>query len=337
LWVVVQPNIKPTSLYQWNATYQRQFSNNWLASVSYLGNKTTHLDVGQELNPAIYIRGTSTTGNTNQRKRLEQLNFSQGQYYGNIEEVASSGNANYNAMLLSLNHRLARNFTLLANYTWSHCISDNDFSGDITAPTFENPYDLRADYGDCSFDIRHIFNGSVVATSPVRGNSVWAHILGDWQLAPLVRATSGEALNVVSGVDNSLTGIGLDRPNLVPGVSPYLSSSGPLAYLNPAAFTQNAPGTFGNLGRDALRGPGALNFDLALSRIFPIREIARLEVRGEAFNVINRVNFIAPAMGSGIPGISTSGINLNLSSSTFGRITSAGDPRILQIAMKLYF
>ena len=87
-----------------------------------------------------------------------------------------------------------------------------------------------------------------------------------------------------------------------------------------------------------MRGPGQVNVDVGLSRIFPIHEAIRLEVRGEAFNVINRVNYVSSGTtNSGIAGIANGGINLNLSSATFGRITSAGDPRILQIAMKLYF
>jgi len=178
-----------------------------------------------------------------------------------------------------------------------------------------------------------------VATSPVKGNSIWAHVLGNWQIAPLVRALSGVPLNVVTGADASLTGVNLDRPNLVPGISPYTTNWGPglPQYLNPAAFVRNAPGTYGNLGRDVLRGPGQLQFDASLSRIFGIHESIRLEVRAEAFNIINHTNFIAAATSTGIPGISTGGISLSQSSTNFGQITSAGDPRILQFALKLYF
>ena len=201
-----------------------------------------------------------------------------------------------------------------------------------------NPNNLRQDRGSCNFDIRHIFNTSIVATSKVRGTSIWAHLLNNWQIAPVIRALSGAPLNIVSGVDASLTGVNLDRPNLVPGVATVNSSWGSkLQYLNPAAFTINAPGTYGNLGRDALRGPGSLQFDASLVRDFNFTERYRLEARAEAFNVINHTNFIAAATGTGIPGISTSGISLSRSSANFGQITSAGDPRILQLALKLTF
>jgi hypothetical protein len=350
LWIVLPQNLKPTTLYQWNATYQRQFGGNWLASLTYMGNKTAHVWTGQELNPAVYIPGIcptanspnaqcSTTANTNQRKILNQINPSQGQYYGNVDILDYGANATYNAFLASIQQRLSHGVTFLANYTWSHCISDADFGGDITGPSYMNPYNRRQDRGDCNFDIRHIFNASIAATSPVKGNTIWAHILGNWQLAPLVRMLSGAPLNVTTGTDASLTGVGLDRPNLVAGVNPYTTSwgAGLPQYLNPAAFTANTAGTYGNLGRDVLRGPGQVQFDASLSRIFGIYESVRLEVRGEAFNVINHTNFVAAATGTGIPGISTSGISLSRSSSNFGQITSAGDPRIFQFALKLYF
>ncbi len=334
LWIVLPQNLHPTTLYQWNVNYQKQFGADWLAMVSYLGNKSSHVYTGQELNPAVYSASvcaaqtgkTCSTSNTNQRKLLGQLNPSQGVFYGNVDITDDGANANYNALLASINKRLSRGTTFLANYTWSHCISDADYTGDITGPGFMNPYSLRQDRGDCNFDIRHIFNASIVATSTVKGSSLWARLLNNWQIAPIVRALSGEPLNVTTGVDASLTGINLDRPNLVAGVNTVNSNWGPglPQYLNPAAFVANTAGTYGNLGRDALRGPGSLEFDASLVRFFNFSENIRLEARAEAFNVINHTNLIAAATGTGIPGISTSGISLSRSSSNFGQITTAG-------------
>ena len=104
----------------------------------------------------------------------------------------------------------------------------------------------------------------------------------------------------------------------------YPSSIGPsLQWFTPGAFVANPAGTFGNVGRDSLRGPGQISFDMALSRDFALTERFRLEARAEGFNVINHTNFNGPSA--------------TLTSSTFGRITSAGDPRILQFALKLIF
>lgn len=345
LFILLPQDLHPTTLYQWNASYQAQLSANLLATVTYMGNKTSHVYTGRELNPAIYspsvcaeFRTGCTTGNTLQRKLFTQLDPIQGSYYGNVDITDDGANATYNALLVSVQQRLSNGVTFLANYTWSHCISDADYTGDITGPGYMDPNNRRQNRGDCNFDIRHIFNMSIVATSRVHGSSLWAHLLNNWQIAPVIRALSGSPLNVTSGVDASLTGVNLDRPNLVPGVNTVNSSWGSkLQYLNPAAFTINAPGTYGNLGRDSLRGPGSLQFDASLVRDFNVTERFRLEARAEAFNVLNHTNFIAAATGTGIPGISTSGISLSRSSANFGQITSAGDPRILQLAMKLTF
>lgn len=248
LFVVLPQNFKPMSVAQWNVSYQRQFGSSWLASVSYIGNKTSHVWLGQETNPAVYSPSVCTefskgctTSNTNQRRVLNQLDPSQGRYYGGLDYVYDGGNANYTALLVSAQQRLSHGVTFLANYTWSHCISEGDFTRDIAGPTFLNPYNLAMDRGDCNFDIRHIINASIVATSPVKGNSIWAHILGNWQLAPLLRVVSGAPLPVTTGKDTSLTGINSgdspERPNYVAGADPYVASWGPkLQYLNPAAF-----------------------------------------------------------------------------------------------------
>jgi hypothetical protein len=308
---------------QYNASYQRQLPGDWLVSASYLGNQTHHMWLTYDLNPAVYIAGASTTGNTNTRRVLYLQNKDQGQYIANLFQTDDGANASYNGLLLSTNHRFSHGFTFLANYTWSHCIDDGDFTGDIRGSVYQIPMNRRADRASCGFDIRHLFNLSMVAVSPVHGNSLAGHILGGWQLAPILRVASGLPVNVVSGKDNSLTGEGLDRPNLL-STNTMNASIGPqLQWLNPAAFTANPTGTFGNLGRNAVRAPGQVNFDIALSRLFAITERWRLEARAEAFNAINHTNFNAP--------------NANQSSGTFGRITSAGDPRILQFAMKLIF
>ncbi|HET8550477.1 MAG TPA: TonB-dependent receptor, partial [Bryobacteraceae bacterium] len=117
-----------------------------------------------------------------------------------------------------------------------------------------------------------------------------------------------------------------DRADLIG--NPFLDTGRPRAeliarYFNTAAFATNAPGTFGNVGRNIMHGPGNATLDLGLVKMFPIRESLRLQFRGEAFNALNRVNLGNP--------------NTNASSEQFGQITSAGAPRVLQLALKLVF
>jgi hypothetical protein len=343
-WVYAPPSLKPTKMDEWNLTYQQQVGNDWVFSASYIGNRTNHLWAGQETDPAIYSSsvcaqfvGGCTTKNTNQRRMLYQINPAAGQYYSSVLRIDDGANANYDGLLVSANHRLTRGVSVLANYTWSHCTSNTDFVGDIQAPGYMNPADPAADKASCSFDIRHILNGSVVQTVGPSGHSLVDKAVGQWQLAPLVRMISGIPLNVLTGTDQSLTGVGLDRPNYSTTASPYASTSNKLQYLSALAFTPNAPGTFGNVGKNAFRGPDALNFDIGVTRLFTVMERFQGEFRCDAFNVINKVNLIAPATSTGIPGISPAGINLTLSSPTFGQISSSGDPRIVQLAMKVSF
>ncbi|MGP8246557.1 MAG: carboxypeptidase regulatory-like domain-containing protein, partial [Bryobacteraceae bacterium] len=197
-------------------------------------------------------------------------------------------------------------------------------AGNVGNEQYENNSNRRGDRGPCGFDIRHIVNMSFVGTSPGLGGALMSRLTRNWQLAPLLRVASGLPVPVITGKDNSLTGVNLDRPNFVSGADPYAVTRGPqLQWFNPAAFTANATGTYGDLGRNALRAVPQVNLDVALNRIFPVGERFRLDARAEVFNIINHTNFNAP--------VATE------TSSTFGRLTSAGDPRIFQFAFKVYF
>ena len=326
LWVVLGSNMKPMYMTEWNLSYQHQFAKDWMASASYIGNKTTHMWLGYDANAAVPVAGVPLSDVTH-RRPLYLARPQDGQYIGNLLVVDDGANATYNGLLLSVQHRFSRGFTLLSNYTWSHCISDGDSVGNIRQSYYQIQNDRRADRGDCNYDIRHIFNTSFVVQSPVVGKGIAGRLLGNWQLSPILRAASGMALNVTTGKDNSGTGPAslyfTDRPNQLLA-NPYNSQWGPgLLYLNPAAFTPNAPGTFGNVGRDTVRALTQVNFDLALSRTFAFTEVFKLEARGEAFNAINHTNFNPP--------------NTTATNANFGKILSSADPRILQFALKLRF
>lgn len=156
------------------------------------------------------------------------------------------------------------------------------------------------------------------------GMAAFWHLLSNWGLAPLVRYTSGLPVNPVTGKDNSLTGVGNDRPNVISNVM-YTGVDHGLKYqyVNPNLYTANPIGAFGNASHNSLRGPGYFDVDLALSREFRFYEKVTFSVRAEAFNLFNHPNFMLP--------------NGNIASSNFGQITTANDPRILQASMKLIF
>ncbi len=339
-------SVKNTYVEQWNLTLQKQLSSSWLFKASYMGNETSHLWTDQELNPAVYVPGTcaagqyglkvagtcSTLSNTNARRLLTQLNPSQGPFYGNLEYLDDGGTASYNALIVSFEHRLSHNFSMLANYTWSHCIGDL-VTSELSGPVYTDPSDRRFDRGNCtSVDTRHNFNLSAVLQSPHYSYRPLQWIAGDWQLAPIVGLHSGSYFEVTTGVDNALSGIGAQRPNQVLS-QPYCYPQTINCWINPHAFAAPATGTLGNSGINSLVGPGYFDVDVALSRRFRTTEHQYFEIRAESFNIQNRANFLSPAS-AGLAG-GTSGSALN--ASTFGRILADVSPRIMQFAVKYVF
>ena len=144
----------------------------------------------------------STTANTNQRRALYMKNPALGQYYGIIATSYDDGTGNYNGLYLQLQKRLSRGTTVLANYTWSHCISDlwngNPGNNGVSAVT---PGDRRADRGSCddagaqSTDQRHVFNLSAVAQVPKFSNNILRLIASDWQFSPILKVEIGAVLH----------------------------------------------------------------------------------------------------------------------------------------------
>ncbi|MEO6803861.1 MAG: carboxypeptidase-like regulatory domain-containing protein [Granulicella sp.] len=281
----------------------------------------------------------STTANAISRATLTQLNPVQGNYYavggtGSAStQILNEAVANYNGVIVSLQRRLSASFSLLTNYTYSKCLDIVDAQGDIAATSVSQPFNLSADYGPCGSDYRHIFNTAVVASAkfPTK-NHLLAAVVNGWQIAPLVHITSGAPINVTTGTDVSLTSVGSDRPNIVASAPHYLnqklySGTGQAlrGYLNPAAFTSAPTGSFGNLGRNAFRAGKYIQTDASLSRFFPVHDAMKLQLRLEAFNVLNHPYFSTPTATTG--------------SSTFGQIgsTTGEGPRVFQGAFKFSF
>ena len=300
----------------------------------------------------------STTGNQNSRFALTIANPTQGNYYmgggGGSVLVGDYATANYNGLVTSLQHRLSTTLSVLANWTWSKCLNEADAGGDVTGGSVSQPNNARADYAPCGSDYRHIENFVIIAKSEFHfPNRLERAVLNNWEIAPKVQILSGAPFNVTSGIDNSLTdNNSLDRPNLVAGVPVYqraafqkVNTPATREFLNPAAFAQvtapctaalpagtvltaancSAIGTLGTIGRNAFRGIPAYNVDAQVSRIFPVVEGIKLDLRLEAFNVLNHPNFSAPAT------------NLN-TASTFGQVSATSNAaRVFQGGFKVIF
>ncbi|HUS07586.1 MAG TPA: TonB-dependent receptor plug domain-containing protein, partial [Bryobacteraceae bacterium] len=313
-----EEHMRNGNLQGWNFTLERDISG-VMARAAYAGSKGTRLFSARELNPAIYHPG-DTTATTNQRRILAPLGF------GNMTLVEPVGNSTFHSLQVTGERRFSKGFSVLANYTWSKSIDDGSANkGNGVSHT--SPFNTAFDKGPADFDHTHVFVASGLWELPVRfSNKASQFLLGGWNLTGINTMQSGPTFTVGSGVDNARTGTGGQRADLIG--NPYFRGQRSkndviLEYLNKAAFAPNALGTFGNLGRNNFRGPGLINFDLGLHKNFRITERMNTQFRFETFNTFNRVNL-------GLPSASQS-------AGTFMRITTAGDPRILQFALRLSF
>jgi hypothetical protein len=350
---------KPMYVNQWNLSIQRQLGQDWLVSANYLGNSTIHMITSEEINPAVYLGlgsctlpngtvanpcSTSAASNTNLRRVYSLANYAVGQYLsGGIGQVDSGGTGSYEGLYLSANKRLSKNTSLLINYTWSHCISDvYDQQTTAAGVTPNKPGDRNFYRSNClGSDLRQSLGLSAVATVPKLSNNWARRLASDWQVAPIVYLRSAQLFAVTSGVDNALTGAPGQTPNYN-GLNPYAANQSATQWLNPLAFTTPAPGTYGNLGWNNLKGPGEIQVNMALSRTFPVREKMTLQIRAEAFNILNHVNLATP----NVAPLTANSAFAPTSSANFGQIITdisgnnglaGGDPRILQVAMKFVF
>lgn len=303
----------------WNLEIERQLHGNWLLKLGYIGNKGTFLSNGsessQEINPAIYIPGQSTEANTQSRRPYP--NFSSIGLYG------SGHNSNYNGLQITVQKRFSKGLQMLANYTWSKAI---DNYGD------SNPFNENFDYGISSYNIPQLFNLSGVwhLPHPSGASGALGRVANGWELTGIWTWRSGFPFSIASGTDNSFSGVGSDRADFTgtnlsqANLDPNRSHAKLIKeYFNTAVFAPNAVGTFGNTAKNIMKGPGYFDVDLGLLKTTAITENVSAQFRAEFFNTFNNVNF-------GQPGAT-------LGSSSFGVISSALDPRIIQFALKLSF
>ena len=243
-------DLQPTYLEQWNLSLQKQIGANWLLSASYLGNNTVHLWADAPINAPVFIPGNcaagqygltaagacSTTANQNFRRPLYLQNPAQGQYFGTIHQLDTGSTASYNALLLSAQHRLSSHFTVLGNYTWSHCIA-GAFTSELDGTQYTNPANRNFDRGNCvGIDHRTLINVSAVEEAPKFSQRWMQLVAGDWKLSEIMRIQSGSFFSVTTATDQALNSIGGQRASLDRGAARIPRSRLCRQWLNPAAF-----------------------------------------------------------------------------------------------------
>ncbi len=326
-------DMKSTHVDQWNVTVERQITSLWFASAGYLGNRTANIWESTPLNNAVFQNvgaAPPSTANINARRPFTLQDPVNGKYYGPVDMYVTDGVQNYNGLLLSV-RRLGTHVSLTANYTFSKCYGSPDGNGGSTTNVsvgYNIPSNPGYDDGYCASDRTHNFVVTASLESPRFENRTWNAVASGWRLAPTFRAYSGSWLTVLSGFDRMLNGqAGTQRVNQL-STDFYADQSinpanGGIRFLNPAAFAQPALGTFGNMARTVVKGPGYRNIDAALSRVFNLGGSKSVEVRAEAFNALNWFEWGNPTTVFSAP--------------TFGQITSALSPRVMQLAAKFNF
>ena len=324
----IQRDLRTGYMQHWNFNVERQVGSSSVIELAYVGSKGTKLLTARDINqpqPSVLPPGLPFVPRPDPR-------------FDDINLLESRGNSNYNALQARFQQRLARGFSGLVSYTWSKSIDDaSNFFSSAGDPNFpQNSYNVAAERGRSNFDASHRLSASYAYAFPFgKGRQYLADdgwlstVLTGWETYGIVTLQSGRPFTValLSEIDNSGTGRSIlgfganDRPNLIG--NPELSNPTTLQWFNTAAFAFPAPGTFGNAGRNILEGPGFQNVNASLVKNTALTERVNLQFRAEAFNLFNHPNFNLPDNFLGSP--------------TFGRITSARDPRHIQFGLKLLF
>jgi len=321
-------NYKPTTSTQYSAGVQHSFGPKTVLSASYVGNMNRHLNDYRNINlpslaelPLVDTNAVQyTAASTLPYKGFRHLNMAQNEATGH-----------YNSLQIDLNSQFSKDLQLRAYYTLSRSIdpSTGGSGQDLNAVT--NPYSgWRYDLGPSIFDRTHNFSANFIYSIPVLRSSssrMLKSTLGGWQVSGIITIVSGLPVNIIDGnpIANNVVG-NTNRPDLTGKIKYMETVVGPqkVQYIDPAAFTSVASaGTFGNLGHNALRGPGRDNWNLSLFKTFAFTETSGLQLRLETFNTFNHTQF--------------QNVNNNFGQGTFGQFTSAYPARLIQLAGKVYF
>jgi hypothetical protein len=347
------PGYKPDSVSPYSVQYtlsiQRQFGASTVVTAGYIGSQSHHLLTLLEANPgnpALCLSvsqisqvapgsptcgpfGESNTFTTAAGAVIPGTRPVFGPNFGSVDWLTTIGNANYNALQLSVRHT-SRRLELQAGYTYSKSL---DNSSSISEQL--NPYNYGATYAPSAFDLKHNFVASYRYELPFATTGALRRVAEGWVLSGITRFATGFPVTFTNASDNSLLGTqpdgvnayGVDLPDVVPG--PLHINNDPrngLPYFNTALFSLPALGDPGTAARRMFYGPGMANFDIAVLKTVSLTEGKSVQFRLETFNTFNHAQFFGPTA-----------VNGEITSSAFGQVVSAAAPRLVQAGVKLYF
>lgn len=309
-----------TGAMTYSLSAQHQFTGDWIVSVTGAGNATRHaqgfLNINQPLPEAPYDFDPIINSGT-----VFPYVYSPYLGYAGINQSTNPIKQRWNALEVSVRHPVGHNLLLTSAFTWQHCLS-NAPGNVVGAAPMQDSYHPMRNYGTCSTNVFNIWTSSLVWSLP------WFHgaqgpkslLLGGWQFSDITTIQGGFALN--PGLATSNPGLAT-LPDRAAGSQINSGPKTPAQWFNLDAFSNPAPGYFGNAGMGSIIGPGVMNFDMALYKDFHIKERHTFEFRAELFNAFNLTNF--------------SGVQTAFGAGNFGQVTSALDPRIAEFALRYQF
>lgn len=340
---VIDADAKPPYTQQWNVSVQRSLLDRYLIEVRYVGAQGRRLPRNVEANPAVFGPG-ATAQNADRRRIHAGCPLDDGPCeLSTIAMLRNVSRSSYHAGQASISRRYSAGFGINVSYWLAKSLdhlSSMNLSGAAARPLAgendlaQNPFDLEAEYGPSLFDARHRIVASLTWEPRFRVSvpAPLGAVFRDWQLNGIATYNSGTPFTVSDSANVALqansppiSGFPASRPNSVrdPNAGPRTVDE----WMIRSAFERLNPATqagqFGNAGRNIVRGPSYRNLDVSLVRDFGLSGGRRLQFRAEAFNVTNTVNFGLPVA--------------DLNSPNFGRILSAGPPRLIQFALKYIF
>ena len=356
----VNPNIRTPYAQDYNFNIQQELPWNMLATVSYVGTHGTHLSRFTDANQPYITQAQLNSLTPSLSQRLAMIGVSaaaipilesnignlpgivRNQYFGfpKILTAVTDVNSEYNSLQATLSKQLAQGLSFQVNYTFSKSIDEaSDFYGSGANGTTvlpQNNFNLLAgERGLSDFDIRHRFSASFIYQLPAKQSfsGATAALVNGWELAGIVTLQTGQPFSVLTGLNNSRTGEGNDRPNVItsPNVGPHTVEH----WFDTAAFVPNAILTFGNAGRNVVTGPGFHDVDFSVIKNTHFGERTNLQFRAEFFNLFNHPNFAIPNNVESAPNFGAVYETPDVAQNNVG--LGSGGPRLIQLALKLMF
>jgi outer membrane receptor protein involved in Fe transport len=340
----VTPNFKTPYAEMFGLNLEQSFGHSWVLNIGYAGTLSRHNLVLQDINQSAVVPGeqldqstaTVTVGtNTFSAQQASRPYFSQYPNFGIINQLNSAASSSYNGLQVTLRSSAWHGLTSQFAYTWSHNMDDSTAFNILP----QNSANLKGDWGNSNYDIRNHFAAYLNYDIPSFSHGP-ERLTHGWEVDGVLKFQDGEPVNVLSGKDNSGTGENEDRASKI-GPALYSDRSvqdySYAQFLNPNSFVEPALGTYGNLGRNQVYGPGFGDVDLSLIKTTSIyKDRVKAQFRVEMFNVFNRTNLSPPnnSLGDGSTfGQSTSTIGIQEGAPGIG----AGEPYNTQLALKIIF